>query len=388
MPGCSGIDALAGDRLAGAAPVLVLVAALAVLSGVASRPSQLVVAAAATVILLAVADQVHEANRFSIASDGVFYAVVVFGPALAGWLIGTRNRQLVELRTLRQSLEVRREVLVRTAVAREHEDVARRVDHILAGRLQEVVADARSLASATAEDVATVLETIESAARGALGELRDVVGTLRDPDTFAVVEIDRRTGAAPRSPSRVVDGLLLLALVPLAIETTVQGNHAWWYLNVIAALGQAFALITIRRRPIVGSSLLVGLAIAQTAFLAPLPSTVSWFVPGLLAAFLVGFGEGWVTPVLGLGLLIAGVIAMTFVVASSSRSGDGLVPGLVMGALSWDSAGSRSQLTGVHVSCERSPMNSTVRPAGWPNSPRSSNGRSWPATCTMSEPTR
>jgi signal transduction histidine kinase len=329
------IDALAGGGLAGAAPTLLLVAALAVLTGLGHRLVHLIIAASGSATLLAVADQVRDANRFSIASEGIFYAVVVVGPALAGWLIGSRNRQLAELRTRRQHLGARREALVRAAVAREHEHVARRVDHVLAERLRAIVADASALGGAADRDVATGLETIELAARGALAELRGVLGTLRNPGTIAdLVITDIRTGPE-RKLSKIVDVLLAVAVVPLAIETALPGHRGWWWLNVLAALAQAVALILIRRRPIVGAALLVALALAQTAFLASLPSTVSWFLPGLLAAFLVSFGATLPTAVVGLVVLSAGVSLMALVAPDSSGALHGLVPGLVMGVLTW-----------------------------------------------------
>ena len=40
-----------------------------------------------------VADQVAEPGKFSLASDGVFYCVVVLTPSLIGWLVAGRNRQ-------------------------------------------------------------------------------------------------------------------------------------------------------------------------------------------------------------------------------------------------------------------------------------------------------
>ena len=329
------IDALAGGGLAGAAPTLLLVAALAVLTGIGHQLIHLTIAALSSATLLAVADQVHDGNRFSIASDGVFYAVVVVGPALAGWLIGSRNRQLAELRTRRQHLEARREVLVRGAVAREHEQVARRVDRVLAERLRGIVADAVALGGAADRDVVTSLESMELGARGALAELRDVLGTLRDPTAIADLEITDIRTEPQRKLSRIVDGLLVLAVVPLAIETALPGHRGWWWLNILTALSQAIALILIRRRPIAGTVLLVGLAVVQTAFLASLPSTVSWFLPGLLAAFLVSFGASLPTAIVGLLVLSAGVSLMTLVAPDSSRAAHGLVPGLIMGVLAW-----------------------------------------------------
>ena len=329
------IDALAGGDLAGAAPTLLFVAALAVLAGVGHQLIPLLVAALSAATLLAVADQLQDADRFSIASDGIFYAVVVIGPALAGWLIGGRNRQLAELRARRDLLQVRREVLVRAAVAREHERWARRVDRVLAERLRGIVADAVALGCAADRDVATRLEMIEVAARGALSELRTVLGTLREPAAVADPAIAAAHTGPERKLSGVVDALLGIAGVPLAIETALPGHRGWWWLNVLAALAEGVALILIRRRPIFGSVLLVGLAVTQTAFLASLPSTVGWFVPGLLAAFLVSFGATLPTAIVGLVVLSTGVSLMTLVAPDTSKAVDGLAPGLVMGALTW-----------------------------------------------------
>ncbi len=345
------IDALAGGGLAGGVPALLVVAVLALLAGLAGRVASAGSAGLVTTALLAVADQVHAAGRFSLANDGVFYAVVVFAPALVGGLIGSRNRQVAELTVRQRELERRRDVLVRAARAREREQVARRVDVVLAGRLAGIVEDARALGEAGEAASTSRLEAMETTARTALGELREVLGVLRetvlgaepaggiepvaDLEPVAETPDPVHRSAPERCPSWIVDALLVLAVAPLAIETSVPEHGGWWWLDVLAALAQGAALVVLRRRPLPGALSLIGVALLQTAALTPLPGTVSWLLPGLLAAFLLGFRRELRIATAGLAVMIAGVGLITLAAPAGSRSPGSFGPGLVLGVLAW-----------------------------------------------------
>ena len=346
------VDALAGGDLAGGVPALLVVLGLALAAGLAGRPWQLLAAGATSATLLAVADQVHAADRFSIASDGVFYAVVVGGPLLAGAVIGGRNRQVAALVAKREELERRRDVLVRGAVIHEQDGVRRRIDRALAGRLASIADQSRALSTADPAHVPVGLAGMETTARDALSDLREILGVLRGPVLAGPQPVSVEVGAggltvpapvasvrafsADRSwISSLLDIVLLVAAVPLAVETAWSGHRGWWWANAVLALAQGLALLLIRRRPLAGAAALMVLAITQTGFLAPLPSTVSWFLPGLLGAFLVGLRDRRSIARFGLAVLLAGVSLMTLAAPAGSRALSSLIPGLVMGVLAW-----------------------------------------------------
>ncbi|WP_375475408.1 histidine kinase [uncultured Jatrophihabitans sp.] len=339
------IDALAGGGLAGGAPAVVVVAALSLASGLRAPLLPLAVAGAVSAALLSVADQVLEPTRFTLASDGVFYSVVVLAPALVGWLIGSRNRQVAELQERRRALEIRRGVAVRVARARERDRVERRVDLSLAGRLRRVVLDARTadeLAASEPDRVPDRLAAVEQTAREALGELREVLGVLhhvrspqsREPGSVPVA-VSADPPPRPRRRFDLIDVALVVAAVPLAVETALPGHHGPAAANAVLSLAQGGALVLVRRRELPGVVLLLAAAIVQTAFLSPLPPTVSWLLPGLLTPFLVGLAATRRIACVGIAVLVAGVALITLATPAAHRALGGFAPGLVMGVLAW-----------------------------------------------------
>jgi signal transduction histidine kinase len=332
------VDALAGGDLAGSTPALVVIAGLAVVAGLHSRPLSLFVACTASALLLAVADQVGSPGQFAAASDGVFYAVVVFAPGLVGWLVGERNRQVTDLTRQRQGIQARRLVGTQLANLREQEFIARRIDLALTGRFREIIAGAEGVAAARAgsrdAQVRDGLDSLETGAREALKELRELLENLRDVTPATSDPPEPVMAASPRRAD-AVDVFLVLAAVPLAVETALPGHRGAPWLNVLVSLGQGVLLPLVRRRPIPGVVVLLAVAALQTAFLAPIPPTVSWLLPGLLAAFLVGLAPTQSTAVIGLAVTLAGVCGVTLATPSGHRSLSGLVPSLVVGTLSW-----------------------------------------------------
>src|ERR1700709_1963124 len=130
------VDALLGGAWVGDTWAVALMAALALLSGLAARPVALAVATAAVVVLLAVADQIGPAGRFALADDGVFYAVVGGAPAVARVLLAVRSAAVQELAAPRAQLVRRREIVVRAARSVEVARVELEVDRVLADRLR------------------------------------------------------------------------------------------------------------------------------------------------------------------------------------------------------------------------------------------------------------
>ncbi len=359
------IDALAGGGVVAGAPAVVVVAIASLLAGLRGAWLPLAAVGLTSAVLLSVADQVAEPGKFGLASDGVFYCVVVLGPSLIGWLIAGRSRQVAQLRARRHTLERQRAVAVRVARALERERVVRRLDVGLAERLVRLVAQVRTsgmVAETDPDGVPARLEEVENSARGALAELRDVLGTLRSnhsaesqepaamhgtgglgtaaPGTGVPVAGTAQPGqrAVPALASRridLIDAALFAATVPLAIETALPGHlgPAGW--NVLAALTQGGALLLLRRRPLIGLVCLLAVAALQTSVLAPLPPTVGWLLPALAAALMLGLTHPRSIALVGLVLLVAGDLAIELATPAGHRALAGLLPGLAMGLLVW-----------------------------------------------------
>lgn len=333
------VDALVGGRWAGETWALAVIAGLALLSGLAARALVLAGATPGVVVLLAVADQVGSPGQFALADDGVFYAVVVGAPALAGAMVAVRSAAVRELEARRAQLLERREIVVLAARSAEVGRVEQEVDEALAHRLRAVIdgiADASARASSRPDAVPSALEEVGSSARAALGLLRDVLGVLRPPEPTPAMTITVPP-ARPRQRRVMdqVDVLLVLAAVPLVVETSLPGLRGPGWLNVVLALAQGVSLTAARRRPIRGAVVLLTVACLQSAVLTPLPPTVSWLLPGLSLALLVGHAPDRRTAWVGLLVIVTGVVLLTLVTPAPDRSLDGFVPGLVMGILAW-----------------------------------------------------
>lgn len=333
------VDALLGGAWAGEASALAVMAFLALLAGLGARRALLAVTVPAAVVLLAFANQLGSPGQFALADDAVFYAVVVGAPALTGALVAVRGAAVRELEARRADLVQRRATVVRAARIAEAERVEREVDHALADRLRDIidgVAEASSRAASRPETVPVTLASVEASARAALELMRDVLGELRPSEAPTTEPV----AATPPPPPRRraidhVDVLLVLAIVPLLVETSLPGHRGPVWLNVMLALAQGLLLSVVRRRPVMGATLLLAVACVQSAVLTPLPPTVSWSVPGLLMAFLVGHGLHRRTAVVGLVVTLGGISLLTLVTPAPDRSLDGFAPALVMGVLAW-----------------------------------------------------
>ena len=294
----------------------------------------MIAAAAASVGLLLAADQIADPGRFSPANDGVFYGVLVGGPVLTGWLISERAAQVAELALRTTELAERRPAVVRAARVEETARVERAIHRALAGRVEQMVAGIRAAAeSGTPHGFVEVEDT----ARAALTELRALLGTLGSAARSVPPGDAPRAAPVPTPrPPRLdrVDAALFLAGVPLAIETAVSGPGPTVG-NVVLALGQGAMLPVIRRRPVLGATALVVLATVQTLWWAPVPTLVSWLLPGLLTSYLTGTAARLASAVAGLVVTVAGVVLISLVTPEPDRSLSGLAPSLVLGLLAW-----------------------------------------------------
>jgi signal transduction histidine kinase len=173
-------------------------------------------AAVITLVVLAVPLQAHEGLRWGATVLG---QLVGFG---AAWLIGdsvrSRRRYLGALEERAERLERERETEAARAVAEEQARIAREVHDVIAHTISVIVvqaAAARDVLAARPERAGEALENIEGAARGALGELRRLLGTVG--------------GDAPLVPQPGLDGLDELVgqvrAAGLDVAVTVEGRQ-------------------------------------------------------------------------------------------------------------------------------------------------------------------
>ena len=280
-------------------PLLLLAAVAAGYAAGAWLPR---VAAVASVVLtvttLVVVNQVHE-RAYHWLDDTVFFGVVVGGAAGAGAAVGLRALQVRRLERLAAELDEQQRVEVAAARLEEQNRVHQQVHARLAERIAGIALRAEGAERSRDDDA---FEALESEARGVLDQLRTALGSLA-PDEVRGPEPAREEDRPPR-PSPL-DLVLAGALgTALAIETAVHelARGPLW-LNVLASLVVAAPLVFRRSRPIlaVGASLLAG--VGMSAWLTPIPATVTgvallvivfytvgawcrswWWIPGWLLA--------------------------------------------------------------------------------------------------------
>ncbi len=119
--------------------------------------------------------------------NGLFIGVMV----LTGLYIGGRRQLLQSLRDQARSAERENQAHIHTARADERTRIAREMHDVLAHRLSLVALHAGALEYRTdlsAETTRGTATVIRENAHMALGELREVLGMLRDPNTLFVDE--------------------------------------------------------------------------------------------------------------------------------------------------------------------------------------------------------
>ncbi|MGH3347847.1 MAG: histidine kinase [Nocardioides sp.] len=243
------------------------------------------VAVVLAVAALVVANQLHE-QAYHWLDDTVFYVVVVGGSAGAGAAVTLRARQVRRLERLAAELDEQQRVEVAAARLEEQNRVHQDVHTRLAERIAGIAIRAEGAQRAPDEEA---LEVLEAEARGVLDQLRAALGTLA-PDTAVVAAEPVRPEAAPRVRTSPLDlGLAATLGVALAVETLVHSlarGPAW--ANVVASLLVAAPLVLRRSRPLlaVGTSLLA--AVAMSAWLTPVPATVTGVALLVVAFYSVG----------------------------------------------------------------------------------------------------
>lgn len=254
-------------------PVLLLVALAGGYAAGAWLPRVLAAAAVVLAVAALVVTNQLDQQGYHWLDDTVFFVVVVGGSAGAGAAVTLRARQVRRLERLAAELDEQQRVEVAAARLEEQNRVHQDVHTRLAERIAGIALRAEGAQRAPDEEALAVLE---AEARGVLDQLRAALGTLA-PDAAVVAAEPARPEAAPRARMSPLDlGLAATLGVALAVETLVHSlarGPGW--ANVVASLLVAAPLVLRRSRPLlaVGTSLLA--AIAMSAWLTPVPATVT-----------------------------------------------------------------------------------------------------------------
>lgn len=204
--------------------------------------------------------------------DLVFFLVIVVGPAAAGLAMTTRARQVRRLERLREELAEQQRIDVAAARLDEQSRVEQRVHSRLAERIAGIAIRAEG---AQRSGDADAFAEIEAEARGVLDQLRAALGSLApEADTVTVPPVP---DDPPPATTSLLDVAVALALgVTLAIETAVVSHAtgpAW--ANVAGSLVVAAPLVVRRSRPLLSVVTWFVAALAFSAWLTPIPHTVT-----------------------------------------------------------------------------------------------------------------
>jgi signal transduction histidine kinase len=234
------------DASAGATAVIAPAVALYSLALTRGRASQLLAAAAAVAAVI-IAEALHAGNPTLLQTLG--HVLLVAIPLLAADAHRTRHAYVALLRERLELSERTREQEAQRRAEHERMRIARDLHDVMAHTLTTINVQAATAAQLLERNPAharTALETIEDASREAIGELRAILGVLRDgedrdvplspaPGLDAVADLVRRTrdegvdvhiDVAGERPSRVPDAVSLAAFRIVQESLTNARRHA------------------------------------------------------------------------------------------------------------------------------------------------------------------
>jgi signal transduction histidine kinase len=205
------------DRSASTVAVLAPAVALYSLALTRGRSAQLLAALAAVGAVL-LADLLHSGQPGVLQTLG--HVMLVAIPLLVAEQVRTHRAYL---RLLEERLELAERTHEQEAARRAEQErlrIARELHDVVAHTLTEINVQAGSSAERIApSDARTTLETIEQASHEAIGELRAILGVLRDPDS----------PEPPRAPSPGIENIPELTeracQAGLEVQLDVTGDH-------------------------------------------------------------------------------------------------------------------------------------------------------------------
>jgi signal transduction histidine kinase len=232
-------------------------------------------------VVVVVLDRLQRAGHPVLGAVAFFAVFLVGVPALGGWLVRGRQRQLEVLAGQRRQLDVQRVMQTRTALATERLQVAGQLEENLAAGMDRLRAE---VGAAEREGQPAAVAVIETRARALLAETRSVVVSLAAADSGpdAARPVAGPAGAGP--PARTT-------------PRTATSTTMTWTALAAAVVGTGL-LLQVRATPDVRVpmpvALLGCLVIAAPLALAwrwPLAMTAAlWSAAALFSAFVTPLG--------------------------------------------------------------------------------------------------
>jgi signal transduction histidine kinase len=275
------------------------------------------------------ANQLAPGSDYPPLDDLVFFAVILGAPAVVGQLLRRRAELVAELDARAGALRTAREDAAVAAVAEERARVAIGVHDALAQRVGEITlqaAGAQRVAAAEPGRALAALARIEAAARGALDDIRDVIGVLRAGDELALapahvpepVPIAWEGGAGRRANDarqhgrlsatlqRHGDTVLAVAVfLALAIEMLVSSRREGpWLANVLGCAAIAAPLVLRRRRPLASAAGVFAAMSLESLLLTPVELLVTPIALLIICPFSVAAHLAWRPALAGLALSV------------------------------------------------------------------------------------
>ena len=332
------LDLVAGTALMDTQVTVLVAVAAGFAAGAWLRPVLAALGCAVDACLLTLASQVADPGAYPVADDLFFFMMLVGGPALGGALVTARRDQVRELRRLSAVRAEQRAAQVRAARLEERNRLEAGVVQGLVQRMGALVVQASGAArEPSADETPAALDRMEESARGALTEMREVLGALRSPEPGeSENDADLREDEAPAPGASTNRSVTWADLVvgccgaPLAFEAVVGSaarGPAW--ANVLVGLAVGAPLVLRRRWPISSVAAMCVVGALMSATLTPLPLTVSALLPLSIAAHAVGdYTRGW-RRIVGFGVVVLGVAGIVLASPPGSTDEGGVVPTLI-----------------------------------------------------------
>jgi signal transduction histidine kinase len=215
------VSAVAFGQWLSDVPLAADAALLAALYTVAAHESRARAAIAALVLEVGV---VLASIRFAPAGENLVYSLVfltglVVAATFVGFTLRTRRAYLASVVERSRQLEIDREHEATLAVSRERTRIAREMHDIVAHGLSVIISladGAALLAPSEPEQAAEVMTTVSATGRESLGEMRRLLGVLRD---------DQTADLAPQPSFAQIDELIeRVRLVGLTVDVAVAGQ--------------------------------------------------------------------------------------------------------------------------------------------------------------------
>lgn len=298
-------------------PIILLAVAAGYAAGAwLPRPAAVAAVVVATAGLV-VANQLDDVIYHWL-DDTVFFLVLVGGSAAAGAAVTTRAEQVRRLERLQVELDEQQRIDVAAARLDEQNRVHHEVHTRLAERIAGIAVRAEG-ARRSGDDAA--LGVIEAEAREVLDQLRGALGSMRAASPEPATE--QPAGRRPR-PSTLDVALAVVIGSALAVETVVVSHSRGpLWANVVAALATAAPLAFRRGWPIPSAAVALALGCAMSAWLTPVPATVTGMAVLAVVFYSIGAWCGRWWWLLGWVVAAAGSVAMEAVSGLGDDGQDG-----------------------------------------------------------------